>query len=170
MCKHIHLLNRYLKANPSTNRLESEEDVEDELLIDTDELRDQHNAETEAHITDFSKHNTTAIADQDVRKFTTDCLEKAISLATDEASRNTLISCMKTVLAKMEIYRPDDVDVALPGPQVKPAPNENIGHQLRFYKKSKSKRKNDQPSSADVLADLILPGRILPLNDPVSIK
>jgi hypothetical protein len=167
MCKHVHLLIRHLGESPTVESSATAE-TESLLLIDTDERKERHTEEIRAHLADLSRVKKKVDMKQG-RELVLDYVNRALELVTNEESLATITEGAKSLLATMQRFQENQGQVYMPHPIVRVVPNKNLEHQARFLFKKKPKSVQDNAKSdAEVLAELIMPGKLLPFSQVVQ--
>jgi len=161
MCKHIHLLVRFLKETTNPN-CEIEDDTTGDLQIDTDIRQEMHQAETRTHLLDLSR----PMFNQDLeamKRSASEQFQQALSRVTCTTSGEALINSMKAVVARMDCYLTESHDISMPTKLDTKSPNQNIEKQVRLVpKKRKARKSGIFVNTEDALKDLV-PIRILPV-------
>ena len=161
MCKHIHLLQRYLaeRGQDAETCADKYQELEEGLIIDTDPIAEAHNTESRAHFQDLrraKKFDDIQLGHQAIR----DCVEKAIELATTPEAVNRLLGQIKGVLAHTESFS-DKSSMKPPKVVEQITPNQNAEPQLRFQPKKKKRiPATSTQTSSEILAGLILPRKL----------
>jgi len=167
MCKHVHLLARFLKETTNPN-WEIEDDATDDLQIDTDIRQEMHQAETRAHLVELSRPINQDL--EALKRSASEKFQQALDRATCITSGETLVNSMKAVVARMNCYSTESQDISMPKKLDTRSPNQNLEKQARFTSKKQKPRKSGAGifvNTDDALKDLV-PIRLLPVQEQSS--
>jgi len=160
MCKHVHLLCRYLKETPTDTNCSSDEEGMGDLILDTSNEMERRHLEVKSHLKGLSKQHGDV---EETLREAKSLFLAACDLVKDRETANVLTVKLKSTLSLLQCFHSTDYNSDKKSvPVTSTPPNAKMEKQPRFLiKKRKQTATYSSESNNEIVSRLVLEGKFL---------